>query len=323
MIVAVDFDGTLALGNYSHISLLEPNRALIGRLQELKETANPMIKIVTARGGKAHLSEAQKRERYLALIEAWLLRYGVPYDEITFNKEYANLYIDDQTILPFDDFRGMTSHFTKSKIIFTDRTVIKHSQTALFEFEWYKQARAVGLNVPDVLFCNDECIITERIPCSWNTTAKNLIDLCRQFKGMKPFAYNSYQTYIENIEVIDKASEKTRAAVRCIASLSHPPTFFQGDLSTTNVLATEGGVYLIDPNAKYIFGSYLTDAGKAAFSLIAYEQQFNQARLIFEAFPDSIYFAIAEGLRVCKYRPEYISIVNNIADVAMEPKTGS
>ena len=313
MIIAVDFDGTLALGNYSHISLLEPNRDLIHRLQELQKTIDPTIKIVTARGGKGLLSEEQKRERYLFLIESWLWKYDVPYHEISFNKEYANLYIDDQTIQPFDEFQGITSKFTRSKIIFTQNTVIKNSPTALFEFEWYKQARTLGLNVPDVAFCNDECIITEYTPPTRATTAQDFITLCNQFIELRPFAHNSYQTYLHNIEAIDKASDKTNAVVNRLPSLSHAPTFYHGDLSTSNVLATEDSTYLIDPNSKHVFGSYLTDAGKAAFSLIAYEQQFDQAQLIFNTFPDSIAFAVAEGLRVCKYRPEYISIVNNIA----------
>ena len=30
--------------------------------------------------------------------------------------------------------------------------------------------------------------------------------------------------------------------------------------------------------------------------------------------PDVWRYAVAEGLRVCKYAPKYISIVNNIAD---------
>ncbi len=316
MIVAVDFDGTLALGNYSHITLLEPNRALIQRLQELRDTINPTIKIVTARGGKGHLSEEEKQARYLHLITDWLTKYGVPYDEISFKKEYANLYIDDQTIGPKDDFEGRTSYFTKSNIIFTQWTVIKHSPTALFEFEWYKQALTLGFNVPDVLFCNDECIITSFIPSTRKPTGWDLVNICYSFMELGHMAKHSYHTYLDNIPDIEGASEQTKAIVKALAGKSHHGSFFHGDLSTTNVLANdEGDPYLIDPNSKYIFGSYLTDAGKAAWSLIAYEQQYSEAQVIFNAMPDAMYFAVAEGLRVCKYRPEYISIVNNISDL--------
>jgi hypothetical protein len=60
----------------------------------------------------------------------------------------------------------------------------------------------------------------------------------------------------------------------------------------------------------------LTDAGKAVFSLIAYEASFDEAKKIVNEFgPDVWHFAVAEGLRVCKYQPKYISIVNNIADL--------
>jgi len=61
---------------------------------------------------------------------------------------------------------------------------------------------------------------------------------------------------------------------------------------------------------------YLTDAGKSYFSLIAYEHKYSEANKIKEAFgSDVLKFAVAEGLRVCKYKPKYISIVNNIADL--------
>ena len=98
MIVAVDFDGTLALGNKSHISILEPNLDLIKRLQLLRIEINPIIKIVTARGSKSNLSEGEKQIRYHKLISNWLNKYNVPFDCISFNKAYATMYIDDMTI---------------------------------------------------------------------------------------------------------------------------------------------------------------------------------------------------------------------------------
>jgi tRNA A-37 threonylcarbamoyl transferase component Bud32 len=115
---------------------------------------------------------------------------------------------------------------------------------------------------------------------------------------------------------VDGMSEKTRTLAETVADHVHPATFFHGDLSTTNLFCTDTGWCLIDPNCKHIFGSYLTDAGKAAFSLIAYEAQFPEAQKIADHFGPEVWpFAVFEGLRVCKYQPKYISIVNNIADL--------
>lgn len=320
MIIAVDFDNTLALGNYAHISLLAPNRQLIERLRALKQTINPEIKIVTARGAKDRLREKSKRKKYAAHITEWLNKYGVPFDQISFNKEYANLYIDDQTIAPLDDFTGEISGFTGNKVVLTENMAIKTCKTALFEFEWYKEARTRGFNVPDVLFCNDCCIITQWQKCYRKPTAADFIQVLERFKGMQHGENMPFSSYLENLPTdIQETSEAVKRVLAELPGKRHYSTFFHGDLSTTNVLGfgPDGGApILIDPNYKHIFGSYLTDAGKAVFSLIAYEANYPDAEKIVEHFgKEVLHFAVAEGLRVCKYREEYVTMVNNIADL--------
>lgn len=317
MIVAVDFDNTLAMGSAQHISILAPNRPLIARLRELRRTVNPTIKIVTARGGKDGLTTPEKEAKYGGVITAWLKKYDVPFDEISFKKEYANLYIDDQTITPHSGFEGVTSTFTGNRVILTETTAIKYAKSALFEFEWYKQARLLGFNVPEVLFCNDECIITQRIHGYRKAISDDFIAVLEALKRADAGSKNDFQTYLDNLKGVESAPGITPAVLAVLAGLegkAHPATFFHGDLSTTNVFGGDPPT-LIDPNCKHIFGSYLTDAGKAVFSLIAYEAKFQEAQKIVDEFgPDVWHFAVAEGLRVCKYQPKYISIVNNIAD---------
>lgn len=316
MTIAVDFDGTLALGNYPHIAQLAPNRALIRRLQELRQTVSPSVKIITARGAKDGLTDDQKVRKYGGPIRAWLKKYGVPFDELSFRKEYADLYIDDMTITPHSGFFGLKSTFTGNPVILTETTAIKHSQTAPFEAHWYERARLFGFPVPAVLFHNSDTIITERIHDHRKPDGETFAGILRRFIET-PGEDLEYQTYLDNIGDPAQYPGITPDACLVVESLKdrgHAGSFFHGDLSTTNVLCT-GRPYLIDPNVKHIFGSYLTDAGKAAFSLIAYEAQFQEAEKIAAAFgPDAWRYAVAEGLRVCKYQPKYISIVNNIAD---------
>jgi hypothetical protein len=309
MIVVVDFDGTLALGNKSHISILQPNILLIERLIKLRKEINPIIKIVTARGSKSNLSEKEKINRYYKLITNWLIKYNVPFDCLSFNKEYGTLYIDDMTINQDANFTPLLSKFTKNKIIFTPNSIVKETPNALFEFEWYKVAE-IYLDVPKVLFCNDELIITERIKEHKKPTAKDFIYILNKLKDIELDIY-PFETYIDNIKPIKYSSDK----VKNLILPKHKGTFFHGDLSTDNILVTDK-VYCIDSNHKNVFGSYLTDAGKAYFSLIAYEHNYYEAEKIREAFgSDVLKFAVAEGLRVCKYQEKYISIVNNIADL--------
>lgn len=310
--LAIDFDGTLALGNKSHITLSEPNYALIERLRKLKATMPVYIKIVTARGSKNNLSKEEKEKKYLHLIQKFCEMYHIPYDDISFNKEYADLYVDDMTIGQYASFIGMVSDFTNNNLIFTDTTVIKKCASALLEKEWYQLAQNI-VSVPEVLFCNDETIITKKIISDTIIPDVNyIISILEIFQKNKIKNYD-FQTYTDNITVPEYVTDDTKRVLNNLSA--HTGTFFHGDLSTSNVLVSNDDVYLIDPNYKYIFGSYLTDAGKAFFSYVAYHADWNSAEKIVSKFGhDVLKFAVSEGLRVCKYKPEYISIVNNISD---------
>jgi len=312
MKIVVDFDGTLALGNKSHITLSEPNYSLIKKLQNLKSTIDCKIIIVTARGSKNKLSNIEKIKKYQHLIENFCQTYCIPYDEISFNKEYADLYIDDMTIDQNANFSGIKSEFTNNKIIFTEKSVIKKCSSSLFEKEWYEIAKNY-FHTPDVLFCNDETIITSKINGSHNINIKNCIEILNQFKNLSIRNFD-YQTYIDNIHDINYTSTNTRLAINYIKNNKLYPTFFHGDFNKKNIIQNSS-IYLIDPNYKYIFGNYLTDAAKLYFSIVAYEKNYQEAQQLVKEFGKTIiYYAIAEGLRVCKYKPNFISIVNNISE---------
>ena len=318
MTIIVDFDGTLTTGNInSDISEATPNISLISKLQKIKLNINPYIKICTARGSKHKFSLEEKIQKYYKKIENFLIKNQVPFDEISFNKEYGDLYIDDMTISPLEDFDSYLSPFTRNKLIFTENNVIKNCNTSLNEKKWYEEAKSF-LNVPDILFCNDSLLITKKIKNTIKPNALDLINLLYIFKEKKTFIENSFETYLNNIKLHEFSSLKTKKIIELILpKANHPSTFYHGDLSVSNILKEQNGtVWLVDPNIKNVFGSYKTDAGKAFFSFIAYEKNYTEAFVLQKEFGDEIImWAVAEGLRVVKYRPEYISIVNNIADL--------
>ena len=314
LIIAVDFDGTLCLGNKSHITASEPNYPLKLKLQKIKKELNAHIKIVTARGSKNSLDIHDKQKKYLPLIKQFCALYNIPYDEISFNKEYAHLYIDDMTIDQNADFFGYNSIFTKNKLIFTDKTVVKYCKSALLEKEWYTIADHL-YNTPEVLFCNDELIITKKIQKDSEPTINDIIELLYSFKSNQIKNFH-FQTYLNNIKVPNFSSKKTIEILSYLPECE--PTFFHGDLTNSNVVVNDKKLFLIDPNYKYIFGNYLTDAGKAFFGLVAYNFDYSSAKKIVDEFgKDVLRFAVSEGSRVCKYKPEYISIVNNISDLIL------
>lgn len=297
-IIAVDFDNTLALGNHSRIENLQPNIPLIEKLRR----SACYIKIVTARGAKRKLTETQKKERYHDSIKQWLDKNGVPYNQISFNKEYAHLYIDDMTIDENADFETFRSEFTNNSIIFTEKTCVKKCPTAQSEFAWYKIANKKGVSVPKVLFCNDELIVTEKIKNHKKPTPEILIQILRDFSVIENINECEFQTYIDNL-----------SGFEIPALREHSPTFYHGDFSTQNVLVTDKN-YCIDPNFKSVFGSYVIDAGKAAFSFFAYEKNLHDAEKIWKEYPESMQYTITEGMRVCKYR-DYFSELQQLRTI--------
>lgn len=314
MIVIVDFDGTLALGQTSSIKERMPNKTLIDRLHKMKQSINPTIKVVTARGARDNLTTKQKNKRYRQVIEEWLAAHQVPYDELSFNKEYGSLYIDDLSINQFERFNCFESHFTKNKIIVTETKVVKYTINAANEHRWYSLAKGY-VNVPYVYSSNQDMIVMEKIETERKPTAQEIIELIQSYK-CRQIQNQCFSTYISHVSKQKLGTEKTRGIIASLPELE--PSFFHGDLSTQNVLVQQGSesLYCIDPSYKGVFGNYLTDAAKAYFSFIAYEKNYQEAEQIADAFgKDVVRFAVAEGLRVCRDDPKYISIVNNIADL--------
>jgi hypothetical protein len=207
---------------------------------------------------------------------------------------------------PEDYYEALGIHpgsFTGNRIEMNKNTVLKYCNTAKSEAEWYSIANC-QFNIPVVRYYDSEMILTDRIYPTSKPTAEDFIKIITKLARCQGNSI-PFDTYLNNLPPYYNP----------IKLPEHQSTFFHGDLSTHNVLKNSR-LWLIDPNHKNIFGSWLTDAGKAFFSFVAYEQDYPSAKKISDHFgSDVINFAVAEGLRVCKYKPEYMSIVNNIADL--------
>lgn len=108
MILAVDFDGTIAVPDcYPDIG--QPNEALIRQLRECHKAGDRII-IWTCRHGQ-----------YLEQMRAWLEFFGVPFDGINENdpervarfgndcrKLGADVYIDDKAVRPEEWVAGVS-----------------------------------------------------------------------------------------------------------------------------------------------------------------------------------------------------------------------
>lgn len=95
----VDFDDTLCIHNNTSIESGTPNTNLINALNKLYEK-DYIISIYTARGHFSANDREHADEIYRPIIEKWLSDHGVLYHELSFNKPYGIIYIDDKALRP-------------------------------------------------------------------------------------------------------------------------------------------------------------------------------------------------------------------------------
>lgn len=201
------------------------------------------------------------------------------------------------------------SAFTGNDLYLFDTVVYKRCATGRSEAHWYELARDKDFYTPRVLGVCDDFILLERV---YGRTPRvdAIIAVIRRFEVLNSHNNASYETYIGNLPA--------HAIKEQLSEAEHAATFFHGDLSTTNCITCYDcdNVYLIDPNHKQVFGSYLTDAGKAAWSYAVYEDDMRSAHTIAEEFGSIVWLlAASEGLRVCKYKAMYLDRVEALASL--------
>ncbi len=141
MVIVVDFDGTLALGDTSDIPSMKANISLVNILNAMYEDGNE-INIVTARGAKSCRNEKEREAKYFDTITSWLIENNVSYNKLSFKKVYGDVYFDDKCINVKESltYSLLDSRFTDNKVRRINNFVVKRSKSSVSEYKWYKHA---------------------------------------------------------------------------------------------------------------------------------------------------------------------------------------
>ncbi len=97
--IVCDFDDTLAMVKDRDWENATPNLKLIEKLNRLYDEGWT-IDIFTARGSISCNSYTERLENNFKQIEDWLKKHNVKYHTLSFDKPYAEYYIDDKAIKP-------------------------------------------------------------------------------------------------------------------------------------------------------------------------------------------------------------------------------
>ena len=97
--IVCDFDDTISFATDRDWANAKPNLPLIEKLNGLYDNGWD-ISILTARGNLSCDSREEAIATYRNEMEDWLKRHNVKYTTLSFNKPYAEYYIDDKAIRP-------------------------------------------------------------------------------------------------------------------------------------------------------------------------------------------------------------------------------
>lgn len=328
MVIIIDFDGTLALGDTSDITKMSPNTKLISLINEMYGDGN-YIKIVTARGCKSCSTIQERVLKYETIILDWLKKHNIQYHELSFNKEYGDAYIDDRcyNIKETIFYNKLDSKFTGNKVRRINDCVVKKSSSSKLEVNWYNKAIEIGIDIPTVLSYDNDTIATSFID---GKTCKNVdlvLNVLKKFKNTKPTNKVNFNSYIDRIKIHlnnNPQIKESKKLINLLNTINPPNTFNHGDFSTHNMIETEGKLYLIDPiYSEDLFQSYTIDAAKHLFSILyyslnpeLYNQCYDEYITKLNINENELDILIAcESIRVANRKKQLIDISNNLIDI--------
>lgn len=331
MIISVDFDGTLALGDTSDIPSMKANTSLVKILNQIHKDGNE-INIITARGAKSCKTQKDREKKYFKVIENWLKENKVCFNRISFKKEYADIYLDDKciNIKSSLSYHMLDSIFTKNKVRRVNDFVIKRSETSVSEYNWYKFASKI-INTAEVLSYDRDTITTKYIRGETFNNPDLSINILNKFKNEPSLSNASFYSYIERIE--SHASQNSdlinvETLVKYLKKLNVPNTFNHGDFSIENMIQNGADLYLIDPIfSPKLFQSYYLDAAKHLFSILYYNLDYDLYKKCLSSYlslgiPKSAIEILmcSESIRVCTYKKSMTSISNNLISTLSIPE---
>jgi tRNA A-37 threonylcarbamoyl transferase component Bud32 len=328
MVIVIDFDGTLALGDTSDINKMSPNTKLVSLINKMYIDGN-YIKIVTARGCKSCSSIRERELKYETIISDWLKKHNVSYNELSFNKEYGDAYVDDRcyNIKETIFYNKLDSKFTENKVRRINDCVVKKSTSSKQEVNWYNKAIEIGIDIPTILSYDNDTIATSFIdgkPCE---NVDLILNTLKKFKNTKPTNSVNFNSYIERIKTHlhnNHQIKESKKLISLLNTINPPNTFNHGDFSTHNMIESEGKLYLIDPiYSEDLFQSYVIDAAKHLFSVLyyslnpeLYHQCYNEYITKLNISETELDILIAcESIRVANRKKQLIDISNNLIDI--------
>jgi tRNA A-37 threonylcarbamoyl transferase component Bud32 len=326
MVIVIDFDGTLALGDTNDINKMYPNLKLTVLLNQMHTDGN-YIKIVTARGSKSCNTVQERENKYKSIITDWLFNHNIKYHELSFMKDYGDIYVDDRGYNIKDAliYNKLDSKFTTNKVRRLNNFVIKKCNLPKQEVDWYSKALEIGLDIPTVMHYDIDTITTSFIDGTKCDDINLILNTIQKFKTIPPTNNVNFESYINRIALYIKnnPSIKSKNILNLLKKINPPNTFNHGDFSVHNQIMANNKLYLIDPiYSDDLYQSYYIDIAKHLFSILYYNLDVDFYNLCYNEYVSKLEInthdlntlIACESIRVSNRKPQLIDISNNLID---------
>lgn len=231
------------------------------------------------------------------VLEEWLNRYDVQYDELIFGKPIADLYVDDKAMslcdfksAIFTPLKGGGSGSTIYRLGNVVKKELKEGEVQKIK-SWYHDNCSI-CKAPQVICFTYNSMYMEYVPGEILSKVKigveevnNLYNMIRKFSKYKYADFDISQpiSVIEKNRVDEIISPYVDLCINKLNEyaeiLKANASFSHGDCILSNMIRNENEICLLDPQYYEYSSSYLLDLAKLNMSILGYEYNFGLSDL--------------------------------------------
>lgn len=284
-----DIDDTICNNKNRDYENAEPIKEVIEKINYLY-TNGATIKLYTSRGMVSCNGDLEKIiAKNKDILEKWLKKNKVKYNELIFGKPLGDLYVDDKAInvseFKNQEFCELSGH-SGYKVIRIGNIVKKEmsEENYIKLNNWYEESKDIA-NSPRRISNLYSTMYIEYIDgeSAYNCLNKKLLD--KIIDQILKFKEVRYKNFDKNILISKLENHKhddgmwntfvdecqmlvSKLDLKQYASLSHY------DMTLANIIVKDENIYLLDSLLDKEASSYLLDFAKLKMSLDGYEEKF-------------------------------------------------
>lgn len=284
-----DIDDTICNNKNRDYENAIPFKDVIKKINKLhKEGAK--ITLYTSRGMVSCNGDLDKIiKKNKVILEKWLEKNKVEYDQLMFGKPLGDMYIDDKAMNVRDfvnqEFKELSGH-SGYKVIRLGNLVKKEMSEANYVklMNWYEESKNIAKS-PALVSNLYTTVYMEYIDgenaynCLNKKLLNKIIDQILKFRDVRYMHFNIHilEDKLEKHKSKDK--EWNKMVTEC-QDLIHNIDFYNNislshyDMTLANIIVKDNEIYLLDSLFDKNASSYLLDFAKLKMSLDGYEELF-------------------------------------------------